>query len=596
MPAVTEGPRSIRLNTAPEGILYSIVEGNVNRRRHRLRQWRLRGRRGQVSAVATILGLLLVVTYIANYLTTTLPQQMSTNDLNHVVEVENQVGRLQALLEAATTADATGAQFTQPITLGGAGQPPFASADAATIGPATSGSSFNLTMPIGGAFTYTPPKVTTNTHNTPAGCTFTGAPTTGVACTTATTLFWNFTSAVQQNYAISVANGIYFINGSVSGASTAALSVITTGLTGTGILDLMIVGSNDSIPLTITASGTVNVVIVGNYDNLTIADTAAAANVNLTEAGLHDTTWISSAPGITFNGWISGTTDSVTVTKAIANLNAETQASVYFQGDSPSATACPNDDTAISDFVAGGHAKAGGVYYGHYNVTYNVTSTPFTPTTAPPVIWSEYNPSYINLVLSTPGQCPFYIQAATPLYLGALGGGFNVQLANSYLPPADIAFDEGGVIYSQSGGAPIMLDPPAFTATLSSGDLATFSIWFPVFVGTIPVEYGLSTAEISTRLLSVDSITLTPTSSTTIAANSNLNITITSPFAAAWVGWFNTTVPYDTYNFGCTGPTAACNGPYSPFAPLGTVWIDIPTGPILSKVNIQIATFSVSLT
>ncbi|MCI4339501.1 MAG: hypothetical protein L3J68_04125, partial [Thermoplasmata archaeon] len=92
-------------------------------RRHRIRKWRLRGRRGQVSAVATILGLLLVVTYIANYLTTTLPQQMSINDLNHDVQVEDQLGGLQALIGAAVASNAIGAQFSQPVTLGGVGQP-----------------------------------------------------------------------------------------------------------------------------------------------------------------------------------------------------------------------------------------------------------------------------------------------------------------------------------------------------------------------------------------------------------------------------------------------------------------------------------------
>ena len=48
--------------------------------------------------MATILGLLLVVTVIANYLATTLPAQMSVNDLNHEIAVENQLGHFQAVL------------------------------------------------------------------------------------------------------------------------------------------------------------------------------------------------------------------------------------------------------------------------------------------------------------------------------------------------------------------------------------------------------------------------------------------------------------------------------------------------------------------
>ena len=58
-------------------------------RASRVRNWRRRGRRGQVAAVATLLGLLLVVTFIANFLTTVVPNQMQVNDLNHEVTVES---------------------------------------------------------------------------------------------------------------------------------------------------------------------------------------------------------------------------------------------------------------------------------------------------------------------------------------------------------------------------------------------------------------------------------------------------------------------------------------------------------------------------
>ncbi len=107
--------------------------------RARRRPWRARGRKGQASAVATILGLLLVVTFIANYLSTTLPQQMTINEVTHELTVENQVGTLAALLVKAGTKDAVGAELTQPVTLGTAGEPPFAPAEAGAIGPSTTG-------------------------------------------------------------------------------------------------------------------------------------------------------------------------------------------------------------------------------------------------------------------------------------------------------------------------------------------------------------------------------------------------------------------------------------------------------------------------
>jgi hypothetical protein len=103
------------------------------------RKWRRRGRRAQVSAVATLLGLLLVVTFIANYLTTQLPNQMNANDLAHEVQVENQLGRASSLLYQASSANTIGAQLTQPLSLGSAGVPPFAGPDTSYLSAPVNG-------------------------------------------------------------------------------------------------------------------------------------------------------------------------------------------------------------------------------------------------------------------------------------------------------------------------------------------------------------------------------------------------------------------------------------------------------------------------
>jgi len=571
----------------------------VNRRRRSVRQWRRRGRRGQVSAVATILGLLLVVTFIANYLTTTLPQQMSVNDLNHVVQVEDQVGRLSALLEAATTAGAVGAQFTQPITLGSAGQPPFASADPGTLSPSTNGSLFNLSLPIGGAWTYEAPTVGTVGYSNPGGgCTKTGTSTPSITCTGTSYVFYNASSA-GTNYALSVASGVYDVNIADSG-SNASKPSITTTFTGTGTLNLLVIGSNISVPLTFNNNddGTANIEIVGNYDNLTITDNSGGATINLLEVGLHDATWLPRASGTVLLANVAGTTDYVRFTGTTTYLNANTVGSVYFLGDSPTTTACPNDNLAASDFVEGGHIPTTTgfhhvtTYYGDYNVTYNVTTVPVTLATAPNyAIWTSTN----NTLTPSAAYCPLYAQAASPIYFGGTGSGFGVHLANTYLPQADIALDQGGVVYAQEGGVPIMLDPPAFTPTFSGNTLTSLSIWFPIFVGHLPVDYGLSTAEVAARLLSVNAIDLVANAPTDPAANAIINVTVATPFAAAWIGFFNSTSPWDAYTFGCVGPTAACDGPYSTGGPIGTVYLDIPTGTGLKSVDVDIATFAVSL-
>ncbi|HTP54457.1 MAG TPA: hypothetical protein VML94_05815 [Thermoplasmata archaeon] len=114
------------------------------------RAWRRRSRKAQVSAVATILGLLLVVTFVANYLTTTLPQYMSVNDVNHDLLVQNEVGRFSALLRDVSAAGAIDAALTQPLVLGSEGLAPFATPDPSSVSSTSSGSSESVSFGLSG--------------------------------------------------------------------------------------------------------------------------------------------------------------------------------------------------------------------------------------------------------------------------------------------------------------------------------------------------------------------------------------------------------------------------------------------------------------
>jgi hypothetical protein len=110
-----------------------------------------------VAAVATILGLLLVVTFIANYLTTTLPNQMSVNDLNHEIQVENQVGRLQALLTATAEGAPVGAEVVQPFALGSDAAPPFAGQDGSSLSQGVTGANSTINFALSGPGGITQP-------------------------------------------------------------------------------------------------------------------------------------------------------------------------------------------------------------------------------------------------------------------------------------------------------------------------------------------------------------------------------------------------------------------------------------------------------
>ncbi|MCI4337552.1 MAG: hypothetical protein L3K17_10290, partial [Thermoplasmata archaeon] len=98
-----------------------------------IHQRRYRARRGQVSAVATILGLLLVVAFIANFIIAQLPGQMDQFETSHILMVENQLARLQATIAAEAQISGTHVALASPLTLGSQADPPFGLAASSSV-------------------------------------------------------------------------------------------------------------------------------------------------------------------------------------------------------------------------------------------------------------------------------------------------------------------------------------------------------------------------------------------------------------------------------------------------------------------------------
>ena len=548
----------------------------MNRRRRSTRKWRLRGRRGQVAPIATILGLLLVVTFIANYLTTTLPNQMSVNDLNHVVEVENQLGRFQALLEAVTQADAIGAQVTQPVTLGSAAAPPFAGPDSGSVAPAAIGSSYSLGYSLSGPVNDNPPTGgTAGKGYVPSGCT---QGTTSISCPTPGPyhVYWNYSKVGSSGYSLTTSTGSYLVN--YTGAAGATLTVTTDGA---NPLDLLLLGNTSTINLQMGAGPNVDFIeIVGNNDTLSVASVGYTSTIVIDFVGVHDV--------VTFGSVGSGATLNVVASYfgfldlfSAANVSTTVGNSfnVYFTGYNPSTAAenCPVNAIATTDKAEGG--VSGSATYG---VTFNTTTGAKGTATA---VWT--------VATSTASlYCPFYGSATVP-YAQTTSTGLNVLLANTYIPAGAVAFDSGAVVYAQDGGVPLMIDPPAISLTTVAGSVTAATLWFPIFVGSLPTESGIETTELSARLLSVNSIVLTSSSPFSITDNTNLVFSVRSAFAAGWASYFNTTTPFSSY-FSCTGSYLACYGPFQVGGPLGTVTLTIPTGSVLNAFTIQIATFGIS--
>jgi len=528
-------------------------------RAHSSRSWRRRGRRAQVSAVATIFGLLLVVTFIANYISTTLPQQMTINDINRDLTTENEVGRLTALLQQAAAQSATGSQFSQPIVLGSQGEPPFAGPDNGAIGPLAGGASEALTFTLSGPFAAPYPGVPNSGSD--KGCSISATykgHATGISCTVASTVVWNF----------SAGDGLhYYLNGTVAIGTIANFStnnsIVSIGSSGGAGSKIYIDGSNDTVYVNASVATSIAVTVVGNYDTLALGATAGAG-YNILEVGSHDSisTSVTGGGGLKLVGF--GQYDSLTASGVYLAI------AVYYTGFNlfnPSTYQCPYANSALTNTVGG---TAG-------TVTYNDTTYTNSGHTGNASGWT-YN--YNNPATS---NCPFVTVASSSTL--TLGSGFVVRLHNTYAPRAEVADDFGAVVFAQYGGIPVLIDPPPISLVGTS-----ITLWVPALENQIGDEAGTGTAALEFRLVSVQTSSW-PSGAYHFLAGSQVSLVVKTPYAAAWMQYFNASSSF-AGDASCVGTSHVCSGTYAPFGPLGTVTLSVP----VTSVVVEVATFSATLT
>jgi hypothetical protein len=536
------------------------------------RRWRRRRTKGQVAAVATIFGLMIVVTVIANYISTTLPGQMSANDLSHTLLVENQVGRLGALLQAIASPSSVGLEASQPISLGSAAAPPFAPPDGAVAGPLDPYSSLSVAFRLVGPPVYSPPGGgVPNSGHLGTGCAFSNtSKSDNFACSSGGTAAWNFSSATVHSY-----NGTWTGAGGAILNYSASSSILRFSGTGGALTGyLVVIGSHDNVYLNTTAGLTATVVVFGSFDNVSLS-TSVSATVHLTVVGDNDHVAESHTGTLTVNAAIAGTTDSFAASTA---TGAGTVDSVYFTAYDPNARTsayCPYDNLTSTDSVSGG------ITGGTYTVSFNNTAYAASRT-----IGTYWTATWRLQAATT--DCPFYVTPAQS-FAATWRSGIDVHLLNTYSPTGEVALDDGMVVFAQPGGTPIMLDAPPIT---TAGTGAT--VLLTSFLGSFASEAGVGTAELTARLVAFQTLSLA-TSGMTLAPGSDLNITVQSPFAAAWVNYFETNTAF-TGTVACAGPSEACVGPYTTGGPngeglIGTVSLVIPA----TTLTVQLATYAPAL-
>ena len=528
----------------------------------RMRAWRRRGRRAQVSAIAVLFGLLILVSMIGNYLTSQLPRLMQSNDLDHGLQVEDQVGRLAALIASAVAEAPVGTPVTQPVSLGSNGEPPVAGPDGATISPGRTGSGMAVSFNVVGPLSYNPPGGWSAGGGAFApGCFVSPAgsqnPST-VICGGGVTLNHNFTNG---SHLISVTGGAVLNLNFQSNYST--IVVMTTG---NSTNTLTLVGNYDTFFVNTTGGTKAYITIVGNYDSL-ILPTTGGSTIHVLLVGNNDPITQGSKGGttVTVSAW--GSEDSFNST----TTGGATIAVHYtgFNGSNASSPKCPYSNVSSSDTVS--ESSSGG---GTFGVTYNNTVYSGTGSSGG---WTETWSKVSGL------GCPFFTPVALPYRnSGATLGSFVVHLHNLYAAEADVAFDSGAVVSAVAGGVPELVDPP-----LISNASGVLTITIPQFQGQFGAVRGTSTTVLAFRLASVQTIVLPANG---FSLSSSVNVTVTTPYWAAWMNYFHT-LPRSWGKVTCW-PSPDCTGKFSFGSPMGNVTL-LLSAPSLASLTVNVGTFAI---
>lgn len=459
-----------------------------------IRQRRLRSRSGQVSAVATVLALLLFVSFLATFVLGQLTAQMTQKEFQHELQVENQMLRLQTNVLSAAVHGAGPVMLSNPVTLSSGGAPPFGTPSSGFLQEESSFTAVSAGLALANV-TPAPPN-----WNNGSGC-FTGGSGT-CSGNNGPNLYWNFSG----NH-----------------------STVTPGLNGCGSSGCAVIynisGNFNTISLTMKGNNLGNVVFVifGNWDNMTLNYQGSCDNhrvVNMLITGTNDTYVLN------VNGCASGVGASI---------------NTLFVGSKGSI--CPYGNGVTTDrFLGATWGASHGVYQ---NLTWqNAVGYVSKPHSIP----TNGGNDFLSFANTTGySQCPFTKATNTGPYSLAYLAGIRAHLDNRYLAPADVAYDQGAVILGVQGAGSVMLSPPDFNIAVESFGVS-FGLTLVNVVGSTNTATGFGTAAVFTSVLSEQTYHILN------GQNGNqfltfLALNITTAYPLAWTTFWNaqsTVVPSGT--------------------------------------------------
>ncbi|HXQ93665.1 MAG TPA: hypothetical protein VN864_00630, partial [Thermoplasmata archaeon] len=399
-----------------------------------------------------LLGLLLVVSFIAQFVGVQLPQDMRSLEAQHELLVENQVSRLQATVLAQVAHAPFPQSLGSPITLGSDPEPPFGVAASGSIATTaySSQEGVKLAVPV-------PP----NWGHGNLCTTFTGG-------TCATAQANKCTPPLRYNESL--------YNSSV-----------TFSVTGTGdCIVLNFTGNGDTITLGIAGSNLGYFVL-----NLFGFNDTIVLNNKFTGTGFHAYFYL-------FGGYDKYSTSGGPVGSTLF-LNT------YFIGQAAGTGACPTGNLSSTDTWSIHNSPA---TTSLQNFTWNNSvgyATPYKKTSGWPGTGNSGAGNHVGWQNVTGSSACAFVQLKS---YGNGWGGLSVAMNNLYLPQAVVALDSGAVVEGSSSGS-VMISPPPW-AQASNGTQATpLSFTFLTFTSTLGVsEAGRTTAAVLTHIVSVSTATI----------------------------------------------------------------------------------------
>lgn len=488
------------------------MEGTGGRRyRFRtIRQRRRRAHQGQVSAVATTLTLLLIVTYLANYIGQILPQQMAGIEFERELQVQNQLLRLQATILAQAERTQLPLRLLSPISLGSGSEPPFGTPELGAI----SSESDSINETIG--YQLDRVSAATPAWGTDSACLAGGAGT----CST---------------------NGVIdYANLSANGSSD---TVTISGSNDSLVYNIN--GDNDSLTVKWTGANQIiaEIVVNGSYDTVTFDKSgtdAGSPSASIYFFGIHDKYAMSlsgshSAPGGTLLG-------------------------VQFIGSQNGL--CPYDNNSATDSL--GTLGTGGT---KLNMSVTWWNADGYATDAHTTAYSHGSLPGESLTWSNATgftACPF-LRIDPQVHSASLFGGLDVELANRYSPTQTDVFEFGAVLYASAGGQAVMVGQPDFTYNETHSGLSV-TLNLVELNGNVVTQDGVGTASVQTYVTSVSTSTFgAGVGGLYVQTPYYLNVTTLYP--AAWYTYFNNANLGFPYGASCVVPDPPLAAGYSCLEP-----------------------------